>query len=98
MTGFPFAADASLALQAGIWLGAGAAIGISYFRMLNWNVRLLALGPSTLAATLLPFIRFALLAGALWAIASHFGGLPLVAATGGIIAAKAAVLRLWAPA
>ena len=78
--------------------GAGALIGASYFLTLRWNVRMLALGRAPLLAVALQIARFALLAAALVLIARSFGAVALVAVTAGILAARAAVLRMGAPA
>jgi len=50
--GFHLTEHASLLLQAGAWLGAGALIGAFYFLSLHWNVRMLAFGRP------LPLVRF----------------------------------------
>jgi F1F0 ATPase subunit 2 len=78
--------------------GAGILLGASYFLTLRWNVRTLALGRAPLFAIGLQLARFALLAVALVLIARGFGALPLVAATAGILTARAAVLRMGVPA
>ncbi len=78
--------------------GAGVLIGASYFVTLRWNVRLLALGRGPLLAMGLQLARFALLAVALVLIARGFGAVSLVAVTAGILAGRAAVLRMGVPA
>ena len=70
------------AISAGAWLTVGALIGASHFLTLRWNVRMLAIGRSLPLALAAQFVRFALLAGVLTIIASHFGAFPLVAAAG----------------
>jgi hypothetical protein len=40
-----------------------------------------------------PLVRFALIAGVLAIIASHFGALPLLVATAGILATRMAIVR-----
>jgi F1F0 ATPase subunit 2 len=85
-----------LPLSAGF--GAGVLIGASYFLTLRWNVRMLALGHAPLLAMGLQLARFALLAVALVLIARSFGAVSLVAVIAGILAARAAVLRMGAPA
>ncbi len=94
---FHLSDDASLALQAGVWLSAGALIGAFHFLTLRWNVTLLALGRAPLLAMALQLGRFALLAGVLAAIAARFGALPLVLAAAGILGARTAAVRLGAP-
>jgi N-ATPase, AtpR subunit len=98
MTDFHLTEHALLALQAGAWLGAGALIGGFYFLSLQWNVTVLAFGRSLLPALALQLGRFALVAVVLAAIASRFGALPLLLAAAGILAARAAAVRLGAQA
>ena len=78
--------------------GAGVLIGASYFLTLRWNIQMLALGHAPLLGIGLQLVRFAPLALALVAIARGFGAVSLVAVTVGILAARAAVLRMGAPA
>ena len=83
-----------LVLSVGAWLTVGALIGSLYFLTLRWNVRRFTVGQSLpLAALVTPLVRFALIAGVLAIIASHFGALPLLVATAGILAARTAVVR-----
>jgi len=82
------------ALDAGAWLSVGALIGASHFLTLRRNVRMLAGDRSFPLALAVQFGRLAILAGALAVIAAHFGALPLIVATAGILAARTAVLRL----
>ena len=98
MTGSHFTEHALLALQAAAWLGAGALIGGFYFLSLQWNVRMLAFGRSLLLVLALQLGRFALVAVVLAAIASQLGALPLLLAAAGILAARAAAVRLGAQA
>ena len=58
---------------------------------------MLVLGRAPLLAMALQLGRFALLAGVLATIASHFGALPLLLVTAGIPAARMATVRLEAP-
>jgi F1F0 ATPase subunit 2 len=81
-----------------IGFAAGALIGASHFLMLQWYVRMLALGRAPLAAMGLQLARFALLAVAVVLIARGFGAVSLVAVTAGILVARAAILRMRAPA
>jgi F1F0 ATPase subunit 2 len=81
------------AISAGPWLTAGALIGASHFLALRWNIRMLAIGRSLPLALATQLVRFALLAGVLTIIASHFGAFPLLAAAAGILAARTTVLR-----
>ena len=88
MTGYHLIAPTLFALQAGVWLCAGALIGAAYFLTLRWNVTLLAHGRAPLVAAAAQAGRFVLLAGLLAAIADFCGALPLVAAAAGIVAAR----------
>jgi N-ATPase, AtpR subunit len=97
MTDFHLSEQALLALQAGAWLGGGALIGAMHLLMLRWNVRMLVLGRPPLRAMALQFGRFALVGGALAAIAGRFGAVPLMLAAAGILAARTAAVRLGAP-
>ena len=83
-----------LALQAGAGLGAGALVGVFHFLTLRWSVGLLAAGRAPLAAMALQLSRFAVLAAALAGLAMRFGAVPLLAATAGILVARAAAIRL----
>jgi F1F0 ATPase subunit 2 len=80
------------ALTGGAWLAAGAAVGALYFLTLHWNVRMFA-GRSPVLALALQLARFAAIAGALAIVAVHFGALPLLVATAGILAARTVFLR-----
>ena len=82
-----------LVLSVGAWLTVGALIGSLYFLTLRWNVRRFTIGQSLPLALVTPLVRFALIAGVLAIIASHFGALPLLVATAGILAARMAVVR-----
>lgn len=95
MTDFHLAA---LLLPACAAFGTGVLLGASYFLTLRWNVRVLALGNAPPCAIGLQLARFALLAAALVLIVRGLGALPLIAATAGIITARAAVLRMGAVA
>jgi F1F0 ATPase subunit 2 len=83
------------ALAGGAWLAAGAAVGALYFLTLHWNVRKFAAGrsPVLALALALQLARFAALAGVLAVVAVHFGALPLLVATAGILAARTVFLR-----
>ena len=82
-----------LVLSVGAWLTVGALIGSLYFLTLRWNVRRVTVGQSPPLALVTPLVRFALIAGVLAIIASHFGALPLLVATAGILATRTAVVR-----
>ena len=86
-----------LTLQAGAWLSAGVLLGAFHFLTLRWNVTLLALGRAPFLTMALQLGRFALLAVVLAGIAAAFGALPLILAAAGILAARAAAVRLGAP-
>lgn len=85
---------ASLALQAGVWLGCGALIGALYFRALHWSVRLCVAGSAPLVPMTLQLGRLAFIAGALAVIVGGFGAVPLLAATLGILVARTAALGM----
>jgi F1F0 ATPase subunit 2 len=82
-----------LILSVGAWLTVGALIGSLYFLTLRWNVRMFTVGQSIPLALATPLVRFAVIAGVLAIIASHFGALPLLTATAGILATRMAVVR-----
>ena len=82
-----------LVLSVGAWLTVGALIGSLYFLTLRWNVRMFTIGQSLPLALVTQLVRFALIAGVLAIIASHFGALPLLVATAGILATRTAVVR-----
>jgi F1F0 ATPase subunit 2 len=84
-------------LRAGAWVAVGALIGALHFLMLRWNVRLLAVDRSLLLALATQLVRFAIVGGALAVIAGHFGALPLIVATAGIMAARTWVFRFGEP-
>lgn len=75
------------------WLSVGAALGALYFLTLRWNVHLFAAGRAPVLALALQLARFAAIAGVLAFVAAHFGALPLVVATAGILAARTVFLR-----
>ncbi len=78
---------------AAAWLAAGTVIGAMHFVGLRWNVRMLAASRSLLPASAVQFGRFAVTGVALAVIARLFGALPLLAATAGILAARALIIR-----
>jgi F1F0 ATPase subunit 2 len=80
-------------LAGGAWLAAGAAVGAVYFLTLHWNMRMFAAGRSPVLALALQLARFAAIGGVLAVIAVHFGALPLLVATTGILAARTVFLR-----
>ena len=94
MTGFDLAQPGLLALRAGGWLAAGAVIGAVHFSLLRSSVRMLVLGQPRLLAFALQLGRAVLLAGMLAVVVAHFGAWPLLLATGGILAARPAAVRL----
>jgi F1F0 ATPase subunit 2 len=77
----------------GAWLTAGTMVGTLYFLTLRWNVRMLADGRSPLLALTLQLARFASIAGVLAIVALHFGALPLLVVTAGILAARIVFVR-----
>jgi F1F0 ATPase subunit 2 len=80
-------------LGAGAWLAIGAAIGALHFLTLRWNARIFSVDRSLVLALATQLIRFALIAGILGVIARHFGAIPLLIATAGILAARTATIR-----
>jgi F1F0 ATPase subunit 2 len=82
-----------LVLSMGAWLTVGALIGSLYFLTLRWNVRMFTIGQSLPLALVTQLVRFALIADVLAIITSHFGALPLLVATAGILATRTAVVR-----
>lgn len=85
-----------LVLSAGAWLAMGALIGAFHYGTLRWNAQKLATGSSVPVALAIQLTRFAAIAGVLAIIARHYGALPLLIATLGILASRTAVLRLGA--
>jgi len=78
------------------WLAAGYGLGLLYFRMLWWNVRLLTSGARPVVAALLGAARFAGL-GVILFLASRCGAQPLLVMALGVLAGRAAVLRRLRP-
>jgi F1F0 ATPase subunit 2 len=91
-----YLSERELILLAGAGLAAGALIGAFHFLALRWNVRMFAAGQSLPLALALQLVRFAAIGAVLAGIAAHFGALPLLAATGGILAARRTVARFGA--
>jgi hypothetical protein len=84
-----------LVVKSSAWLAIGGVIGAIHFLTLQWSARMLATGSSLSLALALQLTRFAIIAAALTAITQH-GALPLLLATLGILASRAAVFRLGA--
>lgn len=82
------------ALGAAAWLAVGALLGACHFLTLRWVVRMLASGRKLAMVLGVQLLRLAGVAGALGLVASQFGALPLLAAAGGILATRTAILRL----
>lgn len=80
-------------LAAGAWLVAGAAIGTLYFLTLRWNAAMFAAGRSPVLAMAMQIARFAAIAAMLAVIAAHFGALPLLVATAGVLLARTVIVR-----
>ncbi len=83
----------ALFLKSSAWLAMGGLVGAFHFLTLRRSVRMLAMGSSLSAGLALHLIRFPIIAGALVFVA-RYGAPPLLAAMLGILAARAAVLRL----
>ncbi len=96
MTNSYFAGDDLLlyVLAASGWFALGAIIGAFHFLTLRWNVHVFAVGGSLQLALASQLVRFAVIASLLAVIVSHFGALPLLAASAGILAARTAVVLL----
>jgi hypothetical protein len=94
MTGFDLAQPGLLALRAAGWLAAGALIGALHFSLLRSSVMILVLRQPRPLAFALGLGRAALLAGMLAVVVACFGAWPLLLATGGILAARTAAVRL----
>lgn len=75
-------------------LAAGMLIGSLYWLTLPWNVEKLATGQSIALAIALQLIRLAALGGFLTFMAIRWGALPLLFSVGGLMFARAVVLRL----
>jgi F1F0 ATPase subunit 2 len=83
-----------LVCSVGASLAAGALIGAFYFLTLRWNVRMFATGQSLPLALAIQLVRFAVIAGALAVIAVHFGAMPLLVVTAGVLATRTAIVRI----
>jgi F1F0 ATPase subunit 2 len=79
-------------LSASAWLSVGALTGTFHLLTLRWNVGMFATGQSLPLALAIQLARFAVIAGVL-AVIAHFGALPLLVATAGILATRTAVVR-----
>ncbi len=75
-----------------IYLAAGIALGLLYFRCLAWNVRVFAEGTGTTKPIVMMIGRIVLLGGLL-ALASWQGALPLLLMALGIFIARFVVIR-----
>jgi hypothetical protein len=83
----------ALFLDSAAWLAIGALVGAFHFLTLRRSAWMVATGSSLCAGLVLHLIRFPIIAGVLVFIA-RYGALPLLAAMLGLLAARAAVLRL----
>ncbi len=79
-----------------LWFAAGCGLGLLYFGVLWWNVRLLTSGTKPVMAVLLGLARFAGLGFALF-LASHSGVLPLLSMGCGVLAGRGVVVRRLRP-
>ncbi len=75
-----------------LYLAAGIALGIGYFRGLWWNARLFAAGGRVTTIAALAMGRFLLL-GVVLACVSLEGAAPLLATALGVLIARWAVMR-----
>lgn len=85
-----------LVLHASTWLAAGSLAGTCFYLTLQRSAQMLASRSSVGRALALQLLRLTLIAGLLGSIARHYGAVPLLVATFGILAARAAVLRVGA--
>jgi len=77
---------------AGLGLTVGLAAGTAYFASLWWNTQLYLAGRRVVLALVLQMLRLALLLAALAGLAL-FGALALLMGAGGVLMARALVLR-----
>ncbi len=82
----------AMAVSLGAHLAAGIGLGIVYFGAVWWNARLFAAGGRATTAIALVIGRFLLL-GAVLALASLEGALPLLVMALGVLTARFAVMR-----
>jgi F1F0 ATPase subunit 2 len=85
-----------LIFKGGAWLVIGELIGLFHYMTLRWNVEMLATRSSVPLAMAVQVIRLVLMATALTVISRHYGAMPLLVAGFGVVASRAAVLRLGA--
>jgi hypothetical protein len=69
-------------------------VGSLYWRTLRWTATMLASGHSIALAIAAHLVRFAGLGAFLVVVAIHWGALPLLLSAGGLMLARAVVLRL----
>jgi F1F0 ATPase subunit 2 len=81
-----------LALAVG-WVAVGTVVGTVHFLGLRWNVRMLTAGRSLLPIMAIQLGRFAAMAVVLALITHTYGGVPLLAAALGILAARTVIVR-----
>lgn len=75
-----------------LWFAAGCGLGLLYFGILWWNVRLLTSGAKPVMAALLGAVRFAGLGVSLF-LATISGVLPLLCMVLGVLAGRRVVMR-----
>jgi len=83
-----------LVLIASTWLAIGALVGAFFYLTLRRSAQMLVAGSCASRALVLQLIRFMVVAGLLGIIARHYGVAALLVVTLGILAARAAILRL----
>jgi hypothetical protein len=69
-------------------------IGSLYWLTLRWSAATLTSGQSIVLAIAVQLVRFAALGAFLAFVAIHWGALPLLLSAGGVMVARAVVLRL----
>lgn len=79
-----------------LWLAAGTLVGALNWLSLRWTAEMLASGRSWARALTLQMARFAALGTVLAVVAIRGGALALLLSTGGLLVARAVVLRLVA--
>ena len=75
------------------WFAVGALVGGVYWPTLRWSAETLAVGGSWVRALALQVTRFATLGALLAGVAIRGGALALLVSAGGLMVARAVVLR-----
>ncbi len=83
--------DLSFVAEASGWLVAGTLLGHLHYASLRWSVRCLLDGQPFVSSGL-QLLRFALAGGTLTLVTRWFGGMPLLAVSLGLMAARIRML------